>query len=238
MLPRARRAPRATRRRASLQGRPRRRLRLRRRANPVPQHGQGHPPGGAERGRAALSIQTSSKNPYDGTETDAGFEYAYRSGSVDQADNVALREAHLLRAPSVYFVGIRPGVYRPEYPGRGGGRPPLPAHPDRARDRCGAARPSRPRTTSNAATSPARRGCACTSAASSRGLVLTAYRDRCAVCRLHDEPRRAAARRLPHHRRPGPGGGGGGAKRARLVRRSLLLDPPPGVRPGSGRRLT
>lgn len=41
---------------------------------------------------------------------------AYRAGSVDQPDNRALRAAHGLQARLVYFVGTRPGWYRPEWP--------------------------------------------------------------------------------------------------------------------------
>lgn len=44
-------------------------------------------------GPAALSMQTSSKSPYD-DEILAGFLYAYRAGSIDQPDNRALRAAH------------------------------------------------------------------------------------------------------------------------------------------------
>jgi len=39
-----------------------------------------------------------------------------RSGSVDQADNVALRLAYELQVPIVYFVGTRPGWYKPLFP--------------------------------------------------------------------------------------------------------------------------
>jgi putative restriction endonuclease len=42
--------------------------------------------------------------------------YAYRSGSVDQPDNAALRAAFALQVPIVYFVGTRPGFYRALYP--------------------------------------------------------------------------------------------------------------------------
>jgi putative restriction endonuclease len=141
----------------------------------------------AQRGRAALSVQTSSKNPYGDTETDAGFEYAYRAGSIDQADNVALREAHLLRVPLVYFVGMRPGVYRPEYPWYIEEDDPLSRRvllsPGTMR-RGEAERPAddieRRYLTREARVRLHQRRF--------RGLVLTAYRDRCAVCRLH-EPR-------------------------------------------------
>ena len=71
---------------------------------------------GVQRGPAALSIQTSSKSPYGDEETDLGFLYAYRAGSIDQPDNRALRAARSLGAPIVYFVGTRPGWYRPIYP--------------------------------------------------------------------------------------------------------------------------
>ncbi len=69
-----------------------------------------------QHGAAALSVTTSYKSPYDDRETADGFVYAYRAGPVDQPDNRALRDAYLTVAPLVYFVGTRPGVYRPVYP--------------------------------------------------------------------------------------------------------------------------
>jgi putative restriction endonuclease len=70
----------------------------------------------AQEGPAALSIQTSYRSPYGDALTDDGVEYAYRSGSVDQPDNRALRAAYELQVPIVHFVGTRPGWYRPDYP--------------------------------------------------------------------------------------------------------------------------
>jgi len=70
----------------------------------------------AQRGPAALSILTSYKSPYGDEETEEGVRYAYRSGSIDGADNRALRAARELRVPVVYFVGTRPWWYRPFYP--------------------------------------------------------------------------------------------------------------------------
>src|SRR5437763_151184 len=70
----------------------------------------------AQRGPAALSIVTSYKSPYGDKETDDGVLYAYREGSPDMADNRALRAAHDLRVPIGYFIGTRPGWYRPFYP--------------------------------------------------------------------------------------------------------------------------
>jgi putative restriction endonuclease len=67
-------------------------------------------------GPAALSIQTSSKSPYDDEILAEGFLYAYRAGDVDQADNRALRTAHQLQVPLVYFIGTRSGWYKPVFP--------------------------------------------------------------------------------------------------------------------------
>lgn len=67
-------------------------------------------------GRAALAVLTSYKSPYGDEETEDGFLYDYRAGSIDQPDNHALREACELRVPIVYFRGTRPGWYHAEYP--------------------------------------------------------------------------------------------------------------------------
>jgi putative restriction endonuclease len=69
-----------------------------------------------QRGRAALSIQTSWKSPYADRATDAGFVYSYRAGDTNQADNRALREAYASQVPLVYFVGRGPGLYQVHYP--------------------------------------------------------------------------------------------------------------------------
>ncbi|CAN5278190.1 HNH endonuclease [soil metagenome] len=70
----------------------------------------------AQTGPAALSIVTSSTSPYGDTETEDGVLYAYRAGAIDQPDNRALRAAFELQVPLVYFVGTRPGWYKPFYP--------------------------------------------------------------------------------------------------------------------------
>ena len=67
----------------------------------------------AQRGPAALSIQTSIRSPYEDEATADGFIYAYRAGSPDSPDNRALRTANEFAVPIVYFVATRPGVYRP-----------------------------------------------------------------------------------------------------------------------------
>jgi putative restriction endonuclease len=143
----------------------------------------------AQRGPAALSVQTSWNSPYDDEETELGFLYAYRSGSIDQPDNRALRSAHELGAPVVYFVGSRPGWYRALYPcfvthdddvarrviltvGRMTGplderEPVIPADP---LERRYAVREAKVRLHQGRF----------------RGLVLPAYSDRCAICRLKE----------------------------------------------------
>jgi putative restriction endonuclease len=70
----------------------------------------------AQRGPAALAIQTSWKSPYGDAETDAGYLYAYRAGPINQADNRALRAAHGLQVPIAHYVSTRPGFYKPIYP--------------------------------------------------------------------------------------------------------------------------
>jgi putative restriction endonuclease len=66
-------------------------------------------------GPAALSIFTSQKSPYDDERAEDGFWYAYRAGDIDQSDNRALRAACLSAVPIVYFVGT-PGGYQALYP--------------------------------------------------------------------------------------------------------------------------
>jgi putative restriction endonuclease len=70
----------------------------------------------AQRGPAALSIQTSAKSPYDDEILADGFAYAYRAGDINQWDNRALRAAYELHVPIVYFIGTRPGWYKPLFP--------------------------------------------------------------------------------------------------------------------------
>lgn len=70
----------------------------------------------AQRGTAALSVQTSANSPYGDAPSEDGFRYAYRAGPIDQLDNRALRDAFTLRVPIVYFIATRPGWYDPVVP--------------------------------------------------------------------------------------------------------------------------
>lgn len=142
-----------------------------------------------QRGPAALSINTSYDSPYDDEETPDGFLYAYRDAPVDHPDNRALRAAHGLQVPIVYFVATRPGWYRPLFPcfvvtddpvarhvlvGPGKLVGPIdesePATIDDPIERRYAVRETRVRVHQ----------------ARFRGRVLTAYRDRCTICRLKE----------------------------------------------------
>jgi putative restriction endonuclease len=142
-----------------------------------------------QRGPAALSIQTSAKTPYRDVETPDGFLYDYRAGSTDQADNRALRAAHDLQVPLVYFVGTRPGWYRASFPFFVIADDPIarqvlvapgvmvgpmeeqePVLPEDAIERRYAVREVRVRIHQ----------------AQFRGRVVPAYREQCAICRLKE----------------------------------------------------
>lgn len=70
----------------------------------------------AQRGPAALSIQTSVNGPYDDRETPDGVLYAYRGTDPGHRDNRAMRAAFELATPIVHFVATRTGRYRPVFP--------------------------------------------------------------------------------------------------------------------------
>jgi putative restriction endonuclease len=142
-----------------------------------------------QEGPAALSINTSSKSPYDDEEVADGFLYAYRAGSPDQPDNRALRAAYAAQAPLVYFVATRPGWYRPLYPSYVVADDPIarrvlvapgrmvgpiderqPAAPEDGLDRTYRVREARVRLHQ----------------ARFRGHVLLAYDNRCTICRLRE----------------------------------------------------
>ena len=69
-----------------------------------------------QRGPAALSIKTTIDSPYDDEILGDEFIYAYRAGSIDHADNRALRAAYELQAPIVYFFATRRAHYEAFYP--------------------------------------------------------------------------------------------------------------------------
>jgi putative restriction endonuclease len=115
--------------------------------------------------------------------------YAYRAGPIEQPDNQALRMAFDLQTPLVYFVGTRPGWYRPEYP--------VYVTEDRPSERRAVVTPGRmigpmdEREPVAFADSLERRYAVRETGvrlhqARFRGLVVPAYAERCAICRLHE----------------------------------------------------
>lgn len=66
----------------------------------------------------ALTVQTSFRSPYD-DRSDAGearFVYRYRGQDPRHPDNVALRRALETRRPILYLVAVEPAVYQPIFP--------------------------------------------------------------------------------------------------------------------------
>jgi putative restriction endonuclease len=149
-----------------------------------------------QRGPAALSILTSFRSPYGDEATVEGFVYAYRAGSIDQPDNRALRAAFSEQAPLIHFVAVRPGVYTAVYPcfvtdddphaglvivTPGILRGTAAELPDNPIDRGYVVRETRMRLHQGRF----------------RALVLPAYRERCAICRLKERRLLDAAHIVP-----------------------------------------
>jgi putative restriction endonuclease len=68
-------------------------------------------------GPAALSVMTSSRSPYlEDEETDNGYWYAYRAGAKGDRDNQALAAAFVMQVPIAYFRSTRPGWWFALYP--------------------------------------------------------------------------------------------------------------------------
>lgn len=67
----------------------------------------------AQRGPAALTLFTSPNTPYEDEidEESGAIVYAYRAGSLSQADNRALDAAFEAQVPLIYFKGIAPSQY-------------------------------------------------------------------------------------------------------------------------------
>ncbi|MEO9174173.1 MAG: HNH endonuclease [Gaiellales bacterium] len=139
-----------------------------------------------QRGQAALSIVTTFSSPYEADEaTDDGFWYAYREGSVDLADNRALRAACALQVPLVYFVGTAKGWYRALYPCYIAEDD---LHARRVRVEVGALRFGEPTLSSDLIDRryAVREARVRLHQGRFRGVVLPAYRERCAICQLHE----------------------------------------------------
>lgn len=151
-------------------------------------------PAALGRDGAALSIQTSAESPYeDAPDPDAGhFIYKYRGTDPAHPDNIALRNAMYGQRPLLYLIAVDPGVYDAVFPVYIVGDDPaqleftLVADEDRVlAARTAAADP---------VMTAARRGYVTRAVMQRlhqqhfRRIVLRAYREQCAICRLrHSE---------------------------------------------------
>lgn len=153
---------------------------------------------------AALTIQTSFAGPYDdGADRDSGrITYRYRGTDPGHLDNRALRQAYRLRRPLLYLVGVQPGVYDAIFPFYVVGDRPedlafelmadMPGDLERSFDRP----PLENEALKEYATRTVRQRL---HQQRFRHLVLRAYREQCAMCRLRHVTLLDAAHILPDH---------------------------------------
>lgn len=151
---------------------------------------------------AALTIQTSFNSPYDdGADPDSGrLTYRYRGTDPDHPDNRALRQAYRIARPVLYLVGLHAGVYDAIFPVSVVGDRPENLSFELLADVTGDLERSfdRPVLENEAlkeyATRTVRQRL---HQQRFRYLVLTAYREQCAMCRLRHAPLLDAAHILP-----------------------------------------
>lgn len=151
-------------------------------------------------GGAALSVQTSAKSPYaDAHDPDAGhFIYKYRGTDPSHADNVALRNAMVRQRPLLYLVAVDPGFYDAIFPVYVSGDDPARLQFTLMADQVIA-----PAVADDAVVASVRRGYVTRAVMQRlhqqqfRRLVLDAYREQCAICRLRHVELLDAAHILP-----------------------------------------
>ncbi|MBN2415244.1 HNH endonuclease [bacterium] len=149
--------------------------------------------------RIPLTITTTPNSPYEDTKSDDGYIlYKYRGTNRNHPDNVGLREAMKTEMPLIYFHGIAPGRYEAVWPVYIIGDDPqnleftvaVDTAESFAYDQIGAAG-------NQQIAEPAltlRRRYATTEVRHRlhqhrfRHIVLTAYREQCAICRLRHLP--------------------------------------------------
>lgn len=155
-------------------------------------------PAALGRDGAALSVQTSAESPYaDSHDPDAGhFIYKYRGTDPDHPDNIALRRAMWHQRPLLYLVAVDPGVYDAILPVYVAGDDPARLQFTLTADHAVA-----PAT--DAMMTAARREYVTRAVMQRlhqqqfRRLVLRAYREQCAICRLRHVELLDAAHILP-----------------------------------------
>lgn len=151
---------------------------------------------------AALSIQTSYDSPYDDRldPNDDRFVYRYRGTDPTHPDNVALRRAMELRRPVLYLVAVEPGRYEPVFPCWVVADSPQQLAfyllADAKRDIVAATRED-PLATAPLKAYATRIVKQRVHQERFRYLVLSAYREECAMCRLRHPPLLDAAHILP-----------------------------------------
>lgn len=149
---------------------------------------------------AALTIQTSAESPYnDAHDPEAGhFIYKYRGTDPAHPDNVALRNAMYTQRPLLYLVAVDPGVYDAIFPVYVVGDDPTHLQftlvADEAHAIPGVAEATGAAILGPSVTDPvltaARRGYVTRAVMQRlhqqhfRRIVLQAYREQCAICRL------------------------------------------------------
>lgn len=136
---------------------------------------------------AALTVQTSAESPYaDVHDPDAGhFIYKYRGIDPSHSDNRALRRAYADQRPIVYLVAVDPGVYDAVLPVYVSGD-----DPDHLQFTLVADQPTLGIAKDDSALVTLRREYQTRSVMQRlhqerfRRIVLKAYREQCAICRL------------------------------------------------------
>lgn len=155
-------------------------------------------PAALGRGGAALSVQRSADSPYADVHDSASgrIVYKYRGTDPDHPDNVALRIAGREQRPLVYLVAVDPGVYDAVLPAYVTGDDPARLQFTLMADQAWAGAGDGPATIIRreyVTRSVMRR----LHQQQFRRVVLRAYREQCAICRLRHLELLDAAHILP-----------------------------------------
>jgi len=151
---------------------------------------------------AALSVHTSVDSPYaDEHDPETGrLLYKYQGTDPVQRDNVALRHAMERQRPLLYLVGVDPGVYDAVFPVYVTGDDPLRLQFTLMADQLDASTHQRSDTLTVLRRAYTTRAVmARLHQQQFRRIVLQAYANRCAICRLRHLELLDAAHILPDH---------------------------------------
>jgi putative restriction endonuclease len=157
-------------------------------------------PAALGRDGAALSVQTSADSPYEDLhDPESGrFIYKYRGQDPEHPDNVALRRAMQLNKPLLYLVAVDPGVYDAVLPVYVTGDDPTSLQFLMMVDQAPASQsPSDSMLTTVRREYVTRAVMQRLHQQHFRRMVLRAYKERCAICRLGHRSLLDAAHILP-----------------------------------------